>query len=142
MKKEVLLAIIIGFGIGLVATFGLYSARKTIGSSYQIYSPVPESKNEQVANLPTDLSLSLSSPLDESISKDPKTKVSGSTSPSTWVIIFTEKEEKLVKSDEKGQFETEVALISGENEIEVTALSESGNTIKKIITVVHSTVEI
>jgi hypothetical protein len=142
MKKEVLLAITIGFGIGLIATFGLYSARKTIGSSFEIYSPVPESDGKQAPVRSQDLTLSLSSPLDESISKDAKNTVTGTTLPSAWVVITDEKEEKVVKSNDEGTFETEINLISGENEIEVTALSETGGIIKKVITVVYSTVEI
>ncbi|RJR25489.1 hypothetical protein C4578_01650 [Candidatus Microgenomates bacterium] len=141
MKKEVILAIIIGFGIGLVATFGLYTARNTIGRSYQIYSPVPEGDGKTVS-VPTNLSLSLSSPIDESISNQSKISVSGSASPDTWIMVITEKEEKLVKSDNIGKFEMEIGLISGENEIEVTAISDSGDTLKKVVTVVYSTVEI
>lgn len=142
MKKEVVLAIVIGFGIGLVATFGLYSARKTIGNSFEIYSPVPESDGKEASNFSGDLTLSISSPLDESISKDPITTVSGTTLPLTWIVVIGEKEEKIIKSDDNGLFETEVNLISGENEIEITALSEAGGTTKKTLTVVYSTVEI
>jgi hypothetical protein len=143
MKKEVVLAIIIGFGIGLVATFGIYNARKAVQEANLIQTPQASSEENKI-NSPLSMAqtLSLASPLDQSIVKESKAAVSGTTSPSSWVIILTEKGEKMIQADKKGNFETEVNLISGENEIEVQAIGESGEKASKTLTVVYSSVEI
>ncbi len=139
MKKEVILAIAIGFTIGLIATFGIYNAQKSLKEASKIQTPQAseEAKPESISQ-----SLSLASPLDESISKEGKVTVSGTTTPSAWVVILAEKGEKILQADQKGNFETEVNLISGENEIEVQAIAETGEKVNKVITVVYSTVEI
>jgi len=143
MKKEILLSIIIGLCLGLLITFGLYSAKKAIKIQKEILSPQVESeinRNQQPAN--TFQTLSLISPLDQSISSEPKTTLSGTSSPLSWVIILTEKGEAVIRADEKGGFETEVQLISGENEIQIKAITDRGEESEKIITVVYSTAEI
>jgi hypothetical protein len=143
MKKEVILAIIIGFGIGLVAVFGVYNARQALKEAGQIQTPQASSEeNKSGSPLSEAQILSLASPLDQSITKESKVPVSGTTSPSSWVIILTEKGEKIIQADKKGNFETEVNLISGENEIEIQAVNDSGEKTSKTITVVYSTVEI
>lgn len=143
MKKEVLLAILIGIGLGLLITFGLYTARKSIKQAGQIVSPLVENKNNN-ANSSQEIvpSFSLLSPIDQSISKEGKTSIVGSAAPSSWIIILTETGEKMVQADQKGSFSTEVFLVSGENEIEVKTISDKGDIVGKIVTVVYSTAEI
>ncbi len=141
MKKEVILAIAIGFGIGLVATFGIYNAQKSLKEASKIQTPLAsEETGAGQGNIHQ--SLSLASPLDESLSKESKVIVSGTTTPSSWVIILAEKGEKMLQADSRGNFETEINLISGENEIEVQSISETGEKVNKVITVVYSTAEI
>ncbi len=143
MKKEVLLAIIIGISLGLLITFGLYIARKSIKESGQIVSPLVENNNGNTNSSQEIIpSFSLLSPIDQSISKESKTSVVGSTTPLSWIIIITETGEKMIQADEKGSFATEVFLVSGENEIEVKTISDKGEIISKIITIVYSTAEI
>ena len=143
MKKEVVLAIIIGFGIGLAATFGIFNARKALKEAEQIQTPQASSEENKINSpISTVQILSLASPLDQSIVKENKIAVSGTTSPSSWIVILAEKGEKLIQADKKGNFETEISLISGENEIEVQAISEAGEKTSKVITVVYSTAEI
>lgn len=140
MKKEVILSIVIGFGIGLIATFGVYTARKTLGGGNQILSPA--ASNPDITPISVARSLSITSPLDQSISKEPKTKISGNTNPLSWIVILGAKGEKIIQADSKGGFETEILLESGENEIEVQSISDSGDKVSKVITVVYTTAEI
>lgn len=142
MRKEVILAIVIGFGVGLIATFGIYNTQKSLKESSKIQTPLASEESNPTPGPMVSQSLSLASPLDESISKENKVPVSGTTTPSSWVIILTEKGEKILQADKKGNFETEVLLISGENEIEFQAISDTGEKATKTITVVYSTAEI
>lgn len=142
MKKEVVLSIVIGFGIGLIATFGVYWARRSIKEANLIQSPLASQERQNENSSPTAQSLSLASPLDQSISQTSKVSLSGTTNPSSWVVILTEKEEKIIQADKKGNFETEISLVGGENEIRVEAIAENGEKESKTITVVYSTAEI
>jgi len=144
MKKEIFLSIAIGFGIGLAVTFGVYWARKSFQSSPEIRSPLPSDYTppSQININSNPQNLSLISPIDQSLIKEAKTLVSGTTTPLAWVVILTENKEKVIQADEKGHFETEINLIAGENEIEVNSFTENGHRSTQTITVVYSTAEI
>lgn len=140
MRKEVILAIVIGFSLGLAMTFFVYKTQFQ-NSKTTIVSPLPEQVDISPTAVPSQ-ALSLTSPIDQSIAKEGKTSVSGVTIPLSWVLILGEKGEKMIKTNEKGNFETDLLLTSGENEIKVTVLGEKGDEISKTVTIVYSTAEI
>lgn len=142
MKKEILISILLGFGVGIIITFSLYFSRNALNKSNQIISPLVQEPSPEPKITSSFQSLSIISPLDQSIASLAKTLLSGTTSPKSWVIILSEKGEKVIQADDKGNFETEISLISGENEIEIQSISSSGEKASKNITIVYSTAEI
>lgn len=141
MKKEVIIAIIIGFTIGLALTFFAYKT-VTDQSEGKIISPLAEGKIISTPTPSVSQTLTLVSPIDQSIAKEGQITVAGFSSPFSWIVILGEKGEKTIQADEKGNFETGLLLISGENEIKVTSFLERGEEISKIVTIVYSTAEI
>ena len=143
MKKELFLSILIGFGLGVLIMFGVYTANRALKEAGRIQSPVVEPEATQSATPESSLqTLTIVSPLDQAIIKEAKTALSGVTSPGSWVVILPEKGEKAVLADSEGSFEAEITLIGGENEIEIISVAENGERVNKTITVVYSTVEI
>lgn len=142
MKKELVLAIIIGFAFGLLITVGGYALSKITKEQGEIKSPLAEETTPAVSPISVPQTLTLISPADQSLTKESKTKILGVTSPFSWVVMLSEKGEKGLQADEKGNFEEEVNLVSGENEIEVKSISETGEEASKVITIVYSTAEI
>lgn len=143
MKKEVLISIIIGFVLGLIITFGIYFAQKT--SQFAFEKPQVTVIEEGIDFSSPDAlkkALSVISPIDQSIIKESKTTINGVTWPNSTILIVGEKGERVVASDNKGNFESEIFLDSGENNIEIRSFSENGLETSKIITVVYSTAEI
>ena len=142
MKKEVILAITIGFIIGLVLTFFVYRSQLGRNAGSEILSPLANSEVLNKTSPVPEKSLKIISPIDQSISQEGKTTIAGSNSPLSWILIMGEKGEKVVQSDEKGSFETDLLLVSGENEIIITAIKPDGTQISKTLTLVYSLVEI
>ena len=144
MKKEVLISIIIGVTIGLVVTFFVYKTQFAgKETNAPIISPLSENKTPEVTPTPfATQTLSLISPIDQSISTESKTTVSGVTTPASWVVILGEKGEKVIQADGKGNFGTDLLLTAGENEIQIKAVSDKGEEVVKIVTVVYSTTAI
>lgn len=143
MKKEVLIAIIIGFGLGLVITFGIWSANKAIKDSAPTASePISVPEVVSPTPVPPAFSLNLFMPEDNSISDQEKIEVSGETAPEAIVVILYQKGEKILEADEEGLFTTEIDLEGGVNEIRITAYDQEGNEEEKTVTVVFSTAEI
>ena len=146
MKKEVLIAIIIGFGLGLVITFGIWSANKALKQSTQQQSDQSSQIENQTTPTPTPtaeiLSLNISSPQDNSIVDKDTLTIKGATLPRSVVVILFDKGEKILETDSDGQFSTDISLTGGENEITIKAYDKNGNDTEKKLTVVYSTAEI
>lgn len=142
MKKEVLIAIIIGFALGLVITFGVWTANKALKQA----APKQEA-NEQVEETPTPtpkpaLSLFISSPEDNSLTNKEEIKIEGKTNPQSIIVILGPEEEQIIEADESGNFATKTTLVGGSNEIEVLSYDGTGNEASQTLTVVYSTAEI
>lgn len=122
MKKEVLLAIGVGFGLGLVITFGIWTANKSLKQAKIMPTPSPISTPiPNVADKVTNNQLTITSPEDESISNVATITVSGTTSPKAVVSIVFEEDEVIVEADDKGAFSSKIDLIGGYNTIIVTS---------------------
>lgn len=139
MRKEVLIAILIGFGLGLVITFGIWTANKALQEApTEQAAPTPEA---EVSPAPA-FSLTIDQPEDNSISSEEEITVSGSSVPEAIIVILYDEGEKILEANEDGLFETQITLAGGDNEIEISAYDNEGNETSQTLTVVYSTAEI
>jgi len=140
VRKEVLIAIIIGFGLGLVITFGIWTANKALREVAPEETLAPEATPTPTPTAA--FSLNLTSPEDNSISEEETIEVSGTTAPGAIVVILYQEGEKILEADSEGKFSTEITLAGGPNEIMISAYDQEGNEAEKTLTVVYSTAEI
>jgi len=143
MKKEILIAIVIGFALGLLITFGIWTANKAIKTK----SETPPEEIEEIEELeptptPVGFSLNILSPEDDALVDTNEVELKGSSLAEAIIVIVGEKEEKIIEADENGSFATEISLIRGINKIQITAFNQDGEETRKTINVVYSTAEI
>lgn len=149
MKKEVFLAIFIGFILGLVITFGIWTANKslqkmanqpdnTVADASIETSPTPIPDNP-ISNT---ISLTISTPEDEFLTNSNTLKVTGKTLANAVVAIMSETGEVLVQADINGLFSADVSLEGGYNLITVTATDDQGNSSTQSLTVTYTTSKI
>lgn len=138
MRKEVIIAIIIGFGLGLIITFGIWTANRALKEvpPEEVAPPA-----EEITPIPT-FSLTIKEPEDNSISSEEEITISGVTAPEAVVVILYPEGEKILEADEDGNFETKIALVGGANEVEISAYDSEGNEASQTLTIVYSTAEI
>lgn len=146
MRKEVIIAVVLGFALGLIITIGIWSANKAMKTQEETtdingIQPTVTTSSDNPDSTKTGLSLAISKPEDETIINTEKTTVSGTTEPNTQIAIIAENNEYLLESDEKGIFAQEISLTSGTNEIMITAFADTGEEISKTINVLYSTSE-
>lgn len=134
MRKEILLAILIGLVLGLFITYGVYQAKTSLGDREQ--STVTITNGEEVVSDEVVGKLTIISPEDESIQKDKNVLITGNTQASNYIVIFVNEVEIITVADEVGNFSTESQLKDGFNTIIVNSLDEDGNNTKKSITVI------
>ncbi len=142
MRKEVILAIVGGVVLGLLVIGGLWWTNKATTEESLNITPTPVLEQPPTLTPAPSLSLEIISPEDESIIEEEKITLEGKTAPESVVVVIYPEGENIVEADEEGNFETEITLVGGANEIKVTAYDEEGNQAEKNLTLVYSTAKI
>ena len=142
MRKEVILAIVGGVVLGLLVIGGLWWTNKATTEENLNITPTPVLEQPPTLTSAPSLSLEIISPEDESIIEEEKITLEGKTAPESVVVVIYPEGENIVEADEEGNFETEITLVGGANEIKVTAYDEEGNQAEKNLTLVYSTAKI
>lgn len=138
MKKEVLLAIIVGFSLGLVITYGIYRAQQSI------QNVVSDNQNQQSDDSSDKMShvLTVTQPNDGDIVDDDQLTVAGVTTPNALVAVMTRDDQAVVSADKFGNFTSQVEVSAGANELLVSSYDKDGNQASTEIAVVFSTVDL
>lgn len=140
MRKEVIVAIILGFIVGITIAFGVYNANQSLKKAK--IAPSPSTSDEVISSSKPKTTLVISEPEDNIVLKNNEATISGQTAPQAVVAIMTEEDNELVIADNEGVFTSNINLISGANEIKVISIDSSGNKEEKSINVVYSTQKI
>ncbi|MBU0619031.1 hypothetical protein KKD62_02220 [Patescibacteria group bacterium] len=143
MRKEVLLAIFFGFIIGLIITFGIYTANKGLRQTQT--DEIPQTSEEiEASPTPTLIpaGLTIYEPANQALIDQENTTIRGKALPKSIIGIVTEEEEILIETDEDGLFETEIGLIGGVNQITITMVAEDGQESNASLTLIYSTAKI
>lgn len=144
MRKELFVAIALGFGIGLVIVFGIVTARSALrkhivvtnnGANSSTVSPTP-SPAAAATN-----ALTITNPQDGEVVTTDKVTLRGKTSPGANVIISTEKADALIAADDSGSFSSDISVVSGANDIRIVSFDASGDRSEMTMTIVYSTAD-
>jgi len=148
MKKEVFLAITIGFALGLVITFGIWTANKSLRQPSTMTtdaSPTPQSPTpaaQQTKTPQTNSLVTITSPEDEALFNTATITVSGTTQANLPVILAYETGEQILEADAEGKFSAQVPLEGGYNVISATVFDPNGKEVSSMITVTYTTSKI
>jgi hypothetical protein len=141
MRKEVLLAILFGFVIGLVITFGVYTANKSLKKT-QTTEPFQVEVEEAITPSPTPATITIYEPVNEALIDEEKVTLKGKSFPNAVVAVVAEEEEYLLEANDQGLFQVEISLIGGVNQINITAVSPEEEAAETNLSVVFSTAKI
>jgi len=137
MKKEVLIAVVLGVVVGLIITFGIYTANTALQRrSRQVRvtpSPTPTSENVKQG------SIVIYSPENDTLTDKDTIQLSGLTTPNAVVVIFVNDKSTVTSADPKGNFSADLSLTGGSNVITIVATDETGKQSQEQRSVVYST---
>lgn len=139
MRKEILIATIAGVIFGLIIAFGIWrtnSALKTNSSGAETSNSSTQNGEKTEAQ---ELKISIASPQENDVVWENPVKISGITKPQSLVVVSTESEDYVLTSSDSGEFEQEVELQAGVNQILISAQGKDSATCKKDLTLVYST---
>lgn len=138
MKKEKIILLLLSVTIILIIVVGgffLYQSSRKINPtelktiSVNNPSPTPSSG----------LFLTIDSPRDEEVVDERVLRISGKTVPDAKIVILTDSVQEAAIPAKDGGFSSEINLVSGENIIEISATSPSGEIVKVKRVVSYST---
>lgn len=150
MKKEIAVAIGLGFVVGLLIVGGLMVAQTAVknhGQTSQTLSPTPSpSSTASSVTPPQETSaakteLTISEPADNSVVNTPEINIKGKTVPRARVVIAAEKSEFIIDADEQGFFSQKIELVSGANDVKLVSYSPDLDRTETDLTVVYTTAE-
>lgn len=154
MFKELLLAIILGALLGFGVTGGIIAYKNSKSSP----STPPENAQPTVSNtspITPNLSTVPSSPLDtnnhqitiespqnEALVANSKLTIKGSTSPQSNLIISTPTQTYFATADNAGNFNTDIDIDSGVNQIQIDSIDSQDNQATTQLIITYSTAKI
>ncbi|RLC30660.1 hypothetical protein DRH13_04040 [Candidatus Woesebacteria bacterium] len=134
MRKEILFAILAGVTFGLIIAFGVWRANVALrpdGAS----TTAPEDTSDTIQG---DFGITIAKPQDYQVITTSPAILTGISKPDVWIVISAEEEDYVAKTDESGEFEIEVDVIGGINEIIITAFDGDGTEAQEKLTLVYS----
>lgn len=142
MKKEVIIAIIVGLLIGLIFTFGISTANKSLNQQKVKKLTPDESNNPLTTTKQPQKTLSITSHKNFDLINQSETILSGIAWPKAIIALMTETKTQLIQADTEGTFTFNFDLIKGYNEITVIATDNTNNTQTQNLVLTYSTSEI
>ncbi|HTK03419.1 MAG TPA: hypothetical protein VL401_01465 [Alphaproteobacteria bacterium] len=137
MRKELIWVAIIGISFGLVIAFGFWRINANLkpkGTSTQ-KTPQPKTVNSE-------FKIALNKPDNNDVITASPMPISGITKPLSWIVISGEENDYIIQADEKGEFKQDVDLVSGINQIKITAFDAAGSqSVEKVLVVYSSAFE-
>jgi hypothetical protein len=133
LGRETILAGVVGFALGLLAAWAVWSIPQIIPKKEELPPPVSEE-----VTAPKEFTLTLSEPLDEAILETPEASVAGKTEAGATVVVAGPLGEEVVEATADGTFSTTVSLEEGVNEIVVTAYGKNDQEVIETRTVSYT----
>jgi len=143
MNKDALLATLIGFGIGLLITGLLLVGPNITKALPKVILPTitffqPKQKSTPAPTpTPSQFSVTIESPLAETIENSTDVLVSGVTSPGSTVVIAGSVDDTAVVAQTDGKYAGKITLTEGKNDIIVTAYRQT-NQASQTVTVYYT----
>lgn len=142
MRKEILLAIIIGIIVGLGITFGVYTLRQKLFQN-DTASMIEESRQGSTSPSPTPLTnLLIQQPEQDLLTREDSVQVVGRALPNSYIVILSNDTEYITTADKDGDFAQDVALVAGGNLLTIVATTPEGDQEQTVRNVIYSTIDL
>ncbi len=129
MKKEVLVAVLIGLSMGLVITYGIYRVQNSLNQPpVTDVADVLELTNGALESAAVATVLSVHTPQAGAVQTANTTTITGTTIPNANVVLFINADDNIVVSDDSGNFTFNANLQDGTNLLNIYVVNDSGET--------------
>ncbi len=141
MRKEILLAIVVGILAGLGVTYLIYSLRQSMLRS-STPSEIEQSRQQEPTPTPTSSSLVIKQPGVDFLTDQDSVQVVGRSLPNSYIVVLAASDEYLTTADADGDFAVTVDLIEGGNKLTIVATTPEGMQETAVATAVYNTADL
>lgn len=148
MRKEVTIAIFLGLGIGLLAVFGIFTARSALTryeqekrTDHEVIDTTSVTPSVSDASSSTPSTVTVTEPTDGSVTSENHITIAGKATNAEAIVVTSETDQFIIDVQADGKFQQNIELISGENEIRLAAFFPSGDRRDEQITIVYTTAD-
>lgn len=139
MRKEIILAIIVGVVFGLAATFGLYTLRQSIFRNTTPEAIEASKQGQQATPTPSsNARLTITSPEQDFFVEEKTTQVVGRALPDSIIVVLANNNEFITTADRDGDFAVTVTLTEGGNKLTVIATTPDGSQDTAVLNIVST----
>lgn len=139
MKKDVTVAIIVGFVIGGIAALGIVNVPALLKKN-----STPTAVSQSVTPQPTPqvtplaLALEIAQPADQSIASSKNADIRGKTLPESLVVLDTDEDNTSTRAGNDGSFKFQAPLREGSNVLTITTYNDKADSESKTLTVYYT----
>ncbi|KKR30830.1 hypothetical protein A2715_01875 [Candidatus Woesebacteria bacterium RIFCSPHIGHO2_01_FULL_39_32] len=136
MRKEILIAIVVGVGVGIAVAFGIWRANSALKTNLPELPSLLQKQSP--TEVPSEFKITLSQPEQNDVISESPVTVAGITKPASTIVILGETEDYVLETDNQGSFSQEVELTSGVNQILIAAYDAASENTQSKLTIVYS----
>lgn len=140
MRKEIIIALIIGISFGLVVAFGVRIAQQSLSS--RSTNPSTAKNLTATTDSPQNHTILITSPEAEDIVTDSPLRIIGTTTPLSMISIRTGDEATTGIADDTGTFTLDMSIKPGPNIIVIDSFSPEGEQTQVEFTTVLSSADL
>lgn len=137
MRKEILLAIVVGILAGLGVTYIIYTVRQAMLRN-TTPSEIEQRRQESAPTpSPTTSSLTIKHPTPDFLTSEASVQVVGKALPESYIVVLAPKGEYITTADKDGDFAITVDLQEGGNKLTIVATTPEGQQETAVATAVY-----
>jgi hypothetical protein len=142
MRKEIIVAIIIGLFLGLIVAFGIRTARNSLQNRQLPLTQTNPTTDSSTTTTTLNHNVFITTPEPNAVVNTNSVTIIGTTSPSSLISIIGNVDQIAAAADKTGNFTATVELSPGVNTIAINSYNEAGQSADASFMVIYTTADL
>lgn len=142
MRKEIIVAIIIGLFLGLIVAYGIRSAQISLENRQTTTQKAASNSQQATSQVTPAHTVFITTPEPNTVTDKDSVAIIGTTSPESLISIINETDHIATIADETGNFTGTIDLSGGVNSIAIKSYNNQGEIAETSFMIIYSTADL